>query len=152
MTLLLFSLIINIFISLPLSIASIVLGVIRPGTCDHKDPMGLDVGNTLLGGGIAALVSVVLFVPRIVMSLQGKKTVVGLYGCMMCCIGLFMTAWIIVQAVVLFRTNIDCVQEMSSHVTFALVLWSWNAFMMVMPCCIGIMVCLCFKTEETIRT
>jgi hypothetical protein len=124
-------------IGFPLAIANIVLGAIAPGSCDYKDIMGLDVAQYLLGLGIASLIICVLMILFSSMSLCKSTLPVGSIGMAVISIlnAIFGTAWFIVGAIILFRSNIDCIHNTSAHVIYALVLWCISAVQIIQSCC-----------------
>lgn len=121
-----------------MGIASIVLGAIKPGDCDYNDKMGLDVGEYLIGLGVASIVMSLTLAFLLSLMICGYDTAtVGIIIIVVAVINaLFGLAWFIVGAVILFRGNIDCIRDGSSHVIFALVLWCLSAFSLVKQCCI----------------
>ena len=112
-----------------MGIASIVIGAKKPGSCDYEDEMGLDVGQYLIGSGIASIIiSFILFSIQLSMlmgniskSLFASSTFFSILS------AIFGTAWFIVGAIILFRGNIDCIREGSAHVIYALVIWCLSA-------------------------
>lgn len=117
------------FVVLPLSIASIVLGATHPGTCDMTDVMGLNVGQYLLGLGIASLIlSSMLLILFTTLACCPTGAAASIPMIILIVLnGLFGFAWFIVGAVILFRGNIDCIKAGSTHVIYALVLWCISA-------------------------
>ena len=126
------------FIVLPLSIASIVLGVTHPGSCDVTDVMGLNVGQYLLGLGIGSLViSFLLLMVFVTLACCPNEYGVAASIPMIVLIvlnALFGFAWFIVGAIILFRGNIDCIKAGSTHVIYALVLWCISAVQIITDC------------------
>lgn len=126
-----------LLIATPLAIASIILGVQSPGTCDKEDVMGLNVGEWLIGSGASQLIIVVLsalFVGLMMADVMAELMMVALLIVTVLAI-LFGMAWFIIGGVVLFRGNIECIREVSSHVIFALVLWCISALRLLQDCC-----------------
>ncbi|AUL77503.3 putative ORFan [Tupanvirus deep ocean] len=124
-------------IILPLGITSIVLGSISPGECDYEDKMGLDVSQYLLGLGISSVITCVLLIMFYLFLLCEACMPVAAFGIMIISVlnALFGLAWFIVGAVILFRGNLDCIRDGSSHVIYALVLWCISAFQILKDCC-----------------
>lgn len=124
-------------VMLPLGITSTVLGVKQPGSCDYEDSMGLDVGQYLLGMGIASIITCCLLSFSYILLLTDAAEMIGAVFIMVITIlnVLFGFAWFIIGAVILFRSNIDCINNGSSHVIYALVLWCISAFLMLKDCC-----------------
>lgn len=106
-------------IILPLSITSIVLGT-RDKGCDYVDVMGLNVGEWLVGGGWAGIILLILLLPSLYSPVVGVIIFV--------CYALFSVAWFIVGAIVLFRSNLDCIKGGSTMMIYALVIWCIQAF------------------------
>lgn len=116
----------------PIFITCVVLGVQKPGECDHQDDMGLDVGDWLLGTGIAYIIIITIYLGKLVyLFISGMK-----YGTIsqildviiLIASALFAIAWTICGGVILFRSNIECIKDGSKHVIFALVIWCFAAF------------------------
>lgn len=132
-----------LFISLPLGIASIVLGALHPGTCDVTDAMNLNVSKYLLGLGISSItVSMITTLLLIIflISICCKNPILGLLSsCALIIfniiVALFGTCWCIVGGVVLFRSNVDCIRVSSVHVIYALVLWCLSILGILKSCC-----------------
>ncbi len=124
----------------PLAIASTVLGALRPGQCDNIDIMGLDVGRYLLGSGISGLIVTTIFLILYVVMLRGGENsiIFSQLGVIVVTLvsALFGLAWFIVGAIVLFRSNIECIHLGSSHVIYALVMWCISAFNLFSTCCL----------------
>lgn len=131
-----FDLVVTLIFALPLAITSTVLGSIHSGICDHTDSMGLNVAHYLIGLGITNLSICVLLIFSIICIMFGL--------CMSVCISivaityvfdaLFGLSWFIVGGIVLFRSNVDCINQESSHVIYALVLWCISALFIVRAC------------------
>lgn len=125
-------------IGISLGIACIVLGVTSPGQCDMTDEMGLDVGDYLLGLGIFSLVVMVITAGFSGVIVLGGDRFATVASMLLCCLAflsvLFGIAWFIVGAVILFRSNIECIRVGSSHIIFALVLWCMSAFHILQSC------------------
>ena len=131
------TLVLTAILGFGLGIASTVLGAIQPGDCDYEDTMGLDIGQYLLGLGISSIIITTITIGLLGLLLCGiepvstKYTLTGVNAIA----GLFGTAWFIVGGVILFRGNIDCIRDGSSHVIYALVLWCISTFNLLMHCC-----------------
>lgn len=114
---------------LPLGITSIVLGILKPGPCDYVDKMDLDVARYLLGLGISTIavtIIIIVLLALILFEYAIKKVTIALIVVNIIAI-LFGIAWFIVGAIILFRSNIECIKVGSSHVIYALVLWCLSA-------------------------
>lgn len=121
----------------PLAITDIVLGVLHPGTCDNVDIMGLSVAQYLLALGIfslvygtGAIIMTALILAGIAIEMVSLLMVVLTIIC-----SLFNFSWFIVGAIVLFRSNISCINDGSTTVIYALVLWCLTTFAMIHHCC-----------------
>jgi hypothetical protein len=104
--------------------------------------MKLNVGDYLLGLGISSLVftttTIVLFIYAFIFK-EGNFNnfdgfLFGLWITMTVLSVLFGTAWFIIGAVILFRGNIDCIRNASTHVIYALVIWCISAFQILQNC------------------
>ena len=131
------SLAIALFCALPLAITSVVLGAQQPGSCDIKDRMGLDVGDYLLGSGISGIVVCVLLSFMYILVLLDVSPYVAGGGALVVTVlsALFGLAWFIVGAIILYRGNIECIKEGSTHVIYALVMWCLSALSLLHNCC-----------------
>jgi hypothetical protein len=109
------------------SIAAIVLGK-QEGVCDNMDPMGLKVADWLLGYGISGIVMVALLFLTGVGMLTGNAGAIIVNTILMWLNGLFGFAWFIVGAVILYRSNVDCIHVGVPAVCYAVFLWAWSAF------------------------
>lgn len=115
-------------LALPLGITNIVLSQTEDGECDHRDTIGLNIKEYLLIGGIVSV---------------SVATLMAFFGILSICLGseltaipimvltvlniLFGIAFFIIGAVILFRSNIECIHEGSVPVIYALVLWCLSA-------------------------
>jgi hypothetical protein len=122
-TALLVAIVLGFFLVVPLSITSIVLSQTKDSSCDVKDEMGLNVANWLLGQGITILVFwaaliVAFFAPAISLALIIVDT-------------LFSTSWFVVGGIILFRSNIDCINEGGTMIIYALVMWCLMAIQII---------------------
>ena len=131
------SLAIVLIFALPLAITSTVLGAQKPGSCDLEDSMGLDVGDYLLGSGISGIVVCVLLSFMYLLAIFDVSPFVAGAGVLAITVAsaLFGLAWFIVGAVILYRGNIECIREGSTHVIYALVMWCLSALSLVKNCC-----------------
>ncbi len=119
-----------------LNIPIIIVAVKAPGECDNTDPMGLNVAQYLLGAGIsslivnlsAAIIFIILFNNENMFFLVVVPFIIFVYT-------LFYIAWFIVGAVILFRSNIECINIGSGHVVFALVYWCLSAAILLCGLC-----------------
>lgn len=122
-------------IMLPLGIASTVLGFQKPGSCDYKDAMGLDVGQYLVGLGISSIALTIAMIVLMAIALTKESVVAGVILAIVHVLGsLFGLAWFIVGAIILFRGNIECINNASVHVIYALVLWCFSACGVIYSC------------------
>lgn len=146
---------------LPLSIASIVVGAIQyhtchnmtiiyPNlsmnntnpivnivcTCDYTDVMGLNVSQYLLGLGIPSLIFACVLVICLSMVVICESPLSSIPIFVIAILnGVFGTIWFIIGAVILFRSNIQCIQTGCVHVIFALVLWCLSALATLKSIC-----------------
>ncbi len=113
----------------PLAITSIALSVQNGGVCDNLDVgTNLTVAKWLLGSGVASLI-VTFFLCTSVFFMMTGSVVAKLFAIVITIINtLFGLAWFIVGAFVLFRSNIDCIHEGVTYVSFALAMWCISAF------------------------
>jgi len=129
---------------LPLAIISIVLAI-SSKSCDYEDVMKLNVAHYLLGYGISSIILWVFFVASFfVMTYKNESTnynynYIGVIGIRILSVvnALFGLAWFIVGAIILFRSNIDCIRNESAHVVFALVVWILSVIQICMSCVIS---------------
>lgn len=114
-------------VTIPLGITSIYLSQTQSDQCDYTDLMGLNIKQWLLGAGIASIITSVLIGTFRACSLCFDEVIwipscifIFLHSC-------FATAWFIVGAIILFRSNIECIHEASIPVIYALVMWALAA-------------------------
>ena len=113
--------------ALPLAITSIVLSQTEKGECDIEDTMGLNIKEYLLiGGSISVVVSVLTAVALLTSLCLDEFSAIPVAILTVLNV-LFGTAWFIVGAVILYRSNIECIKEGSVPVIYALVLWCMSA-------------------------
>lgn len=132
-----------VLLGLPFSCLSIAWGVQEPGNCDYRDPMGLDVGDYLLGSGITGLFFTLVIIACHILWLcgMGEGFIKKVLTIIMVPNILFGTAWFIVGGIILFRSNTKCMTNYQdpSHVVYALVLWCISAFnilvQIIKQCC-----------------
>ena len=109
------------------------MGVYHPGKCDITDKMGLNVSQYLLGLGISSIAASVLIILCYITILSSisrneePKCSLVLILFVTILSALFGFAWFIVGAVILFRSNVDCIHQGSATVIYALVLWCLSA-------------------------
>lgn len=109
---------------LPLAIACIVMSQ-KDTDCDNVDSMGLDTRDYLLGLGITGIIdSVVLSITFFFLEVDGA-VICGFFIFAM--LYFFNIAWFIIGAIILFNSNIECIQEDSTVVVFALAMWCITA-------------------------
>lgn len=113
--------------ALPLGITSIILSQTEQNQCNYKDAMGLDIKQYLLGGGIASVVVACLFAGFGLTSFCLKEYAVIPLIIIAIINALFGLAWFVVGGIILFRSNIECIQQGSVIVIYALVLWGFSA-------------------------
>ena len=114
-------------LALPLGITSIVLSQTEKDQCDFSDRLGLNIKEYLLGGGIASVITAVLIAFFGILSLIIEEWSAVPIIFITVLNSLFGVAWFIIGAVILFRSNIECIKEGSVPVIYALVLWCLSA-------------------------
>jgi len=116
-----------IICSLPLAIVSVVLGSQANAkgnqTCDYQDPMGLNVGTYLIGSGISVFIVMVMMITAYCVLFKAASAGFGVLVCVAVVSSLFNLAWVIIGGIILFRSNLDCIRNGTTHVVFALVMW-----------------------------
>jgi len=135
--------IIIIFFTTPLSITSIVLSQ-KETTCDITDLMGLNVADYLLGLGISGLTTSFLILVTYIGAYKFAENNSSCGGCMVLSSALFIYlqvlfsfCWFIVGAIILFRSNIACINEGGVVIIYALVMWCLATFSIIKDCCSG---------------
>ncbi|MHB1909620.1 MAG: hypothetical protein ACYCQJ_12260 [Nitrososphaerales archaeon] len=115
-----------ITIMTPLAITSLALSQ-KPMECDYIDEgTGLNVADYLLGLGISGLISAffLILTLSVVFCCDGSPFV-ALINILP---ALFNFAWMIVGAVILFRSNLECIQASTPYVIYALVMWCFSVW------------------------
>ena len=124
--------------ALPLAITNFAFGITDHVPCDTEDTMGLDVGDYLVGSGISGIAICALLSFMYILILldispniaSGRAIMVtNLYS------ALFAFVWFIVGAIILFKGNIECIKDSSTHVIYALEMWCISVLCMAMNCC-----------------
>jgi hypothetical protein len=126
-------------IVLALPITSIVLGVKKPGNCtDVVDPSGIDVGTYLIVHGSIHIVTGIplLFVAVCIAvgSMEGAAvtSIIFLLFCLIRTIFIFV--WFIIGAIVLYRSNIKCINNGAPYAVYAVVMWVLDACTIIQEC------------------
>ena len=115
---------------LPLNITSLVLSQ-RDNDCNEKDNMGLSVSDYLIGGGISGIIFTFVLCKFVYDFFSDNDRGMFFSGMAMCLYVMFGLAWFIIGAVILFRSNIECIEEGSVMVIYALVFWCLAAFSLI---------------------
>ena len=119
-----------LFLCLPLAITEIVLGQMDT-TCDITDRMGLNARDYLLGMGISNLILCFIIIFPIIGILVNSPLFAIIGTILIFIVMLFNSAWFIVGAIILFRSNINCINEGAAIVIFALIMWCLSALQIV---------------------
>jgi hypothetical protein len=112
----------NIIYLLAFGITNVVLSQ-QMAACDNTDLMGLNVSQYLLGLGILNLISVFCNFLMIIAILRDSQIcqlimlIIVVFG------GLVYFSWFIIGAIILFRSNISCIQHGIPMIIYALVMW-----------------------------
>lgn len=117
-----------ICVGTPFAIAAIVLGV-SPTSCDFTDPIGLDTRNWLLGFGIFSLFFLLAHIILQILKYcgMGEKFIQKVTNIIRVPQSLLVFAWFIVGSIILFRSNIPCINVGAPAVILTLVLWMFKA-------------------------
>lgn len=128
---------------IPLSILTIIFGALRPGSCDYTDNMAkINVSQYLLGLGISSLVTGLVMIFLYSHAIWKESNPFNLFDpsiinkdltywlWILCAIvsTIFGLLWVVVGAVVLFRSNVDCIRNGSLHIMYGLVIWLVSFF------------------------
>jgi hypothetical protein len=116
-----------LILALPLGITSIVLSQTENSACDYTDQMGLDIKQYLLGSGIVSIIVACFVAAFGISSLCLKEFSLIPIGVALVLNSIFGIAWFVVGAVILFRSNTECIHEGSVPIIYALVLWCLSA-------------------------
>jgi len=119
-----FFLLLALTCALGTGIADIVLYKTMDG-CDNGDPLGLNIHQYIYGRGIANIVMPGLIFLCITRFLSDTLTVQYLNRAnnLLLTYGLFWLAWTIIGGIILFRSNIDCINSKDTLVIYTLVVW-----------------------------
>lgn len=125
-----------------MAMASVILGIIslvigsykQNGDCPHIDEkMGLTIDNYLIGIGVAQLIFGLTIIIMIYAAANSSfdsnsdTCVLGFGSILIVIIKLFKFAWFIVGAIILFRSNIECINSGETKTVYALVMWIFSA-------------------------
>jgi hypothetical protein len=121
-----------LFFVFPFGVTNIWFYVNKDSYCNYKDPMSLDIGDWLLINGVSQLVLTITpltFLIRIDIGLCMTAISMTLYI-------LFGFVWFIIGAIILFRSNIDCINTSSDDdrtmAIYALVMWCYSALIILL--------------------
>ena len=120
-----------------LGTTSIVLGITKPGDCNHEDKIGLDVSFYLIVVGILIIVTTIISAVLYTIMFREDEIqswVIFLVYLNILCVGFGIT-WFIIGSIILFRSNIDCIQEGSVEVIYAIVIWCLSLVQIMVSCC-----------------
>lgn len=117
------------FIYLLFAITNVILGIVNSSKCNFTDEMGLDVADYLLGIGIYGLVNSVFLLISFCSKLTKIRVLIIILD------SLFGFIWFILGSIILFRSNIVCIQNKTGLVIYALILWCLSA--------LEILTCVC---------
>lgn len=108
-------------------IADIVLAVISCD-CDNLDNMKLYIRDYLIGRGVCNLFYVfVIMMAMISLYLRDDDSLDLIQNLMRLC-EVFHVIWFIIGGIIMFRSNIDCINDHSSRALLALILWCLTPF------------------------
>jgi hypothetical protein len=117
-----------LFLVIPIGIASITISQVESNQCDYRDIMGLDIKQYLLGAGIASIGFNLLLVIFLVISWMSMTS--SRYEIFSICTTvtfvtnvLFGIAWTIIGGVILFRSNMACIEQGVPLVCYALIVF-----------------------------
>ena len=114
----------KILVDFPISLACIIIGSSQVTECNLTDIIGLNITDFLLGFGIYRLISVVVSLLTYYKSVGFEQHITRL-------IIDFEITWTIIGGVVLFRTNLSCINERSLYGVFGLLIWCYGIINMI---------------------
>lgn len=122
----------NVFTSIitfTFGIISIIIGIVSPGTCNVTDRMGLNVSQFLIGSGISSVCFVITILCLTYLIIYRRKLwIISIVLVLSILYVLFTLSWFIVGGIILFRSNVPCIQAKSPTVIFGLVIWCFQVF------------------------
>jgi hypothetical protein len=123
---------IELLFGLDIGITIIVMSQVGTG-CDTTDAMGLNLSAYLLLQGICEIVLILGLMASILSTIiytnNSKTSIVSRSSeCIFVLSALFATAWFIIGCVILFRSNIDCINTGGAMAIYALVIWCLIAY------------------------
>lgn len=144
------SLILFIGLVTMVNIIPIIIASTVNDTCDNTEPVGINSKDFLMGSGIAGLVVEFILFASIIMIIFCPDIIRALIGCVLLIVilmyMLFLLAWLIVGAVILFAGNIECINSGSPMVICALVYWCLLCLFFLAQCCGGFN-CVTIKSQ-----
>lgn len=115
-----------LFVSI-FSLVALILGT-KEGVCDNTDIMGLNVADYLLGVGIYGIISSMIAF-CLVLSIDLNKPIIYTINIIFLILNsLFGLCWFIIGAIILFRSNIECIHVGVPYVCYAVFIWVLSAF------------------------
>ena len=136
-TILLTSICCLVTFALPVPIISTFISIEYANeSCQMVDPIGINLSNWLLGAGIGGLIAVLCLLTLMIMAIGCGSEVAGvLMAGFMILNALFNLIYSIIGSVVLFRSNMKCLNNGSDLGVMSLIvlIFYWVAF--VANCC-----------------
>lgn len=119
-----------------ITLPSIIVGAVAPCECDNTDPMGLNVAQYLLGFGIFSLIfNFSMAIIYLILFFKENILLIFILPFIIIANTIIFIAWFVIGAMILFRSNIECINSGSCHVIFALVVWFLSTFGIFCRCC-----------------
>jgi hypothetical protein len=101
-----------------------------------------DASTYLIILGVLSIVNAILIISVFLCGVLAVDTENGWFAALACVSiilsiisALFGIAWFIIGAIILFNDNIECINEGSATVVFALVMWIISAYQIIVGCC-----------------
>lgn len=127
--------------SILLGIVTIVIGALNPGNCNMKSELvDADISTYLIVHGTISILILLLLYGAGIISLCATNSplaaiIVVFEVIVIVLLAIFSIVWFIIGAIILFDANIECINEGSVSVIFALVLWCISAYHILVCCC-----------------
>lgn len=104
-------------------------------TCDYIDFIGLNVSHYLIGLGILNIVLILILIPSFAMTLVTGKNYHNITSSLAAYLGaIFGIVLFIIGAVILFRSNIECINKGFVYIVLALVMWCLSYIQLIKDC------------------
>lgn len=131
------------FVMFVLNVTGVILSLI-PSTCENSNGYNITTQGILLGFSLPLFIIMVI---ASILKLCNKENILKTVRTMLVLHIGFITAWIIVGAMVLFNVNIDCLKTSDKITLYAFFTWIYN---LIIVCCICCNIKILIRSKKTV--